>query len=81
MDSHPKRSRAGPAAALVIALLLPVFYVLSLGPAVYLAKATDEDPRLVQAIVVFYAPLQWLHDETPLREPLDAYVDFWKSLP
>lgn len=81
MDSETRRSRGGLAAALVIALLLPIVYVLSIGPVVYVLKTTGRNPELEEAAHVFYFPLIFLHQTTPLREPLDAYVEFWEDLP
>jgi hypothetical protein len=80
MDSQPRRSRAGPAAAVLVMLLLLVGYVLSIGPAVLLLRRTEPNPQLAQAMQVVYYPVIWLHEYTPLRGPLDAYVDFWEDL-
>lgn len=80
MDSETRRSRGGLAIALVIALLLPIFYVLSIGPAVYALKATGPNRELEEAAGVFYFPVIFLHQTTPLRGPLEAYVEFWEDL-
>ena len=63
-------------AVLLVVVLLPVLYVLSLGPAVLLVDTTNSD-ELMAAFVVVYYPLLWLHANTWLRKPLDAYVDLW----
>jgi len=80
MDSETRRSRGGLAAALVIALLLPIFYVLSVGPAVYVLEATGPNRQLEEAAEVFYFPVIFLYQTTPLREPIEAYVEFWEDL-
>ena len=80
MDSQTRRWRSGPAIALVIALLLPMLYVLSIGPAVYVLKATGPNRELEEAVEVFYFPVEFLHQTTPLRGPLEAYVEFWENL-
>ena len=80
MNFQTRRSRAGPAFALAIALFLPVLYVLSIGPAVLILEATGPNHELEEAARVFYLPLIWLHENTPLRKPLDAYVEFWETL-
>jgi hypothetical protein len=63
---------------MVIALglcALPMFYVLSLGPAVWLA---DRGYLPTEPLQVVYAPLIWLHEHTPLSGPLDWYVELWE---
>jgi hypothetical protein len=78
MDSQKRRSRSGPAIALLIALFLPVLYVLSVGPATIIFEGAS--PEVHYALRVFYYPLAWLHENTPLRGPLEAYVEFWIDL-
>ena len=80
MDSQTGRWRSATAIALVMALLLPIFYVLSIGPAVYVLKATGPNRELEKAAEVFYFPVIWLHGIPPLRGPLEAYVEFWEDL-
>ena len=51
---------------IILALvLLPVLYVLSAGPAVAIVDRTG---RGEDALEVGYAPLDWLHRHTPLRQ-------------
>jgi len=76
MDSRTRRSRGGLAVAPVIVLLLPMIYVLSIGPAVCLREATGRNRRLEEAAGAFYSPVIFLHQTTPLREPIEAYVEF-----
>jgi hypothetical protein len=76
MDSPSGHKRTGAAIAVLIVVLLPILYVLSVGPAVMLADMT-ESGELVAVLEVVYCPLEWLHENTPLREPLEAYVDLW----
>ena len=74
MSPESKRTGSGAAVALLIAILLPILYVLSIGPVVALVEKTgvgDEAAR------VFYAPVIWLHDNTPLEKPLEAYAELW----
>jgi hypothetical protein len=79
MDCQERRSRSGPARAVLIALFVPVLYVLSVGPATIIFD--DASPEVRYAIQVFYYPLAWLHDNTPLQGPLQAYVEIWLDLP
>jgi hypothetical protein len=60
----------------IAALLLPCLYVASVGP---VARYGDR-PSLVGVWRVVYAPLEWAHEHTVLREPLEAYVGFWVEL-
>jgi hypothetical protein len=60
----------------VSAMLLPLLYVLSIGPVVAIAERTKstESLKLLKAV---YAPVIWLHDHTILKKPLEAYVELW----
>lgn len=56
-----------------------VLYVLSIGP---VAALTAKYNGYVywDAIEFFYMPVTWLHNYTPLEEPLEWYVALWFSL-
>jgi hypothetical protein len=59
--------------ALVLMLLVPVAYVLSVGPVL---KSYNGD--LPDAWLVFYAPLVWLDAHAPLcRQFFEWYVRLW----
>ncbi|MHC4565142.1 MAG: hypothetical protein ACYTE3_05215 [Planctomycetota bacterium] len=75
MEQTKEISRRSGSFTLLIAAI-PVFYVLSLGPAVRWHPACPSSMQKV--IEAAYAPLVWLRDNTPLREPLDRYVDMWE---
>jgi hypothetical protein len=65
-------------AALIVivgVLLLPVLYVLSLGPAVMIVDRTGMGEDFAK---IFYYPLIWLHENTPLAGPLEWYVSLWE---
>lgn len=55
-----------------------LLYVLSVGPLCmldeYLGPLDDE------AVLTFYAPVVWLHGNTPLRDPLENYAQAWRSV-
>ena len=51
-----------------------VLYILSIGPAALLAKGSSRGDRAARII---YAPVIWLHENTFLAEPLEAYVAWW----
>jgi hypothetical protein len=80
-DTPRRNSREGGSAAAAAAVLclglvlLPMFYVLSLGPAVWLA---NREIVAREPLQVVYAPLIWLHENAPLEAPLDWYVDLWE---
>jgi hypothetical protein len=55
-------------------LTVPVLYVLSIGPAAMFVEKTGVG---VEAVAVVYAPVVWLYQNTPLKKPLEAYMDLW----
>ncbi len=56
-----------------LVILLPLLYVLSIGPAAVIASKT----RYAGNIRQFYLPVIWLHEHTVLKRPLEIYVGFW----
>ncbi|MFG0333962.1 MAG: hypothetical protein ACF8TS_11420 [Maioricimonas sp. JB049] len=54
--------------------VIAVLYVLSIGPVVCVAEKAGIDPKPLR---MFYAPVVWLHDQTPLREPLETWGKLW----
>lgn len=72
-----KRSRGGTwvLVTTTIVLLLPLLYVLSIGPVARCAAARPDDDHA--ALERFYAPVVWLHDHTFLEQPLEWYVNLW----
>jgi hypothetical protein len=69
----PKRNK------LVVAVLwLCLLYMLSVGPAYYIARETGAGKRWVRTI---YAPLFWLQDKTSVDTPLGWYSDKWEKAP
>ena len=77
-DIKKKSHRSGLIAWLIV--LLPVIYVLSIGPFAWWDRPRTQGTRELDPDglwVRFYAPVCWLHDQTPLRKPLDAYYKLW----
>jgi hypothetical protein len=48
-------------------------YVLCIGPARVLTSEHQDRSDIVQV----FAPIGWLHANTPLREPLQRYCELW----
>lgn len=62
----------------LIALAVPLVYVLSVGPlALYYEKSHTEPQAWVLKL---YAPIDWAWKEPALRPPLEAYIEFWRKL-
>ena len=56
---------------LVGVILLPVLYVLSIGPVAWSYEQMGWTPGMMRA---FYLPVVWLHEHTFLKEPLEWYL-------
>lgn len=64
------------AVILFVAVLLPVLYVLSLGPVIMMVERGGMD---VEFWVWFYWPLEWLHEHVEFTRPfLDWYAQLWR---
>ena len=62
---------------MVTLVLLPIAYVLALGPATYLLEGSKSP--LVTYVLAFYQPLLWLGDACqPFGDVLDSYVLLWQ---
>jgi hypothetical protein len=81
MDEPAKKESASRSVALsaglAVALVLPILYVLSIGPAVWLSdQGYTGDPESNP----IYRPLVWLVDTFPtFEEFIDWYVDLWST--
>lgn len=70
----------GSAAAVVVVMLvtmvlLPLLYVLSVGPVIMMIERGVLDTEFW---AWFYGPLEWLHDHVAFIRPfLDWYVRLW----
>ena len=79
-DLHQEQQlndQRGSSFGLIVALavlLLPVLYVLSIGPVAMIVEKMGIDRDPFQA---FYAPVVWLYDHTFLEQPLEWYVSLW----
>jgi len=60
----------------VAAVVLPLIYLLSVGPAVVIVVKV---PKLRNPVRAVYAPMIWLHDHTSLKKTMDSYLGFWEQ--
>ena len=74
-NESPQNSddRSGLGWVLVVAAL-PLLYLLSIGPAAAVARAY---PQTEETLTKIYFPIILLHRHTPLREPLDWWMELW----
>lgn len=80
MDEPPAKSRSSSAAWSALIVVVPLIYVLSVGPVAYVALRLSMYNAAVAQARTFYAPVIWLHDHTFLKEPLNGYLEWWESL-
>ena len=58
-----------------VVVFAPVLYVLSVGPAVWVAQKMGGPVNVF--LFKAYTPVIWLHHETSLKMPLEAYFALW----
>ncbi|MEZ5384746.1 MAG: hypothetical protein R3F13_04450 [Prosthecobacter sp.] len=75
-DSRPDSSSA----VWGLLVVLPLAYLLSIGPAVYFMKKLHASSAVSDTMGVVYAPVLWLYDNTSLHKPLDRYANWWEEL-
>jgi hypothetical protein len=59
---------------LAVLALLPLLYGLSIGPVAAICHRTGGNVEMVRVV---YFPVILLHDQTPLRRPLEWYMRLW----
>ena len=80
-----KPTKRGGGAVVVMALvavlvLLPMLYVLSIGPVVWLVSNGRIGPSFQSGLEMVYAPLEWTVNEVPLiRGPIVMYAELWRA--
>ncbi|MDB6121164.1 MAG: hypothetical protein JWQ71_157 [Pedosphaera sp.] len=52
-------------------------YILNFGPVILMAHKHLLNAKVADVLEIFYAPLIWAHEKTPLCKPLEVYVDLW----
>ena len=58
----------------------PCLYFLSVGPMVYCDRRNLWSEQTRDVVEKIYIPLEWTAKRTPLKKPLDAYVDWWEKV-
>ena len=85
VDGKAPPSRGAGAAAvvvLILLMLLPLLYVFSIGPVIWLNSREYINVQPDSAIATFYAPLEYAHNHWPtVAKPLDWYVELWSKPP
>jgi len=79
MDEREQKRGGGSGCAigcLLMFFLLPMLYLLGLGPAVWMSNRYPATMGFWQLV---YAPFGFLHEHSQVaREVLDWYVQFWE---
>lgn len=70
------RRRSGAAGWAALLCVLPVLYVLSIGPVVFVCKKLHSTPAHEGALVFFHTPLIVLSQKAPFTKLLGDYVDW-----
>ena len=77
-------SQRSSATVWTLSILVTLFvYILSFGPVVRFTEDKSLPGHLPEWVNALYFPVYLLHDDTPLKEPLEWYRDLWvkKSTP
>lgn len=63
---------------IVCCVVLPILYVLSIGPAAWFYHAVEPPAPVGDFLVSVYSPLEWVCEQTePLSRLFDWYVGLW----
>jgi hypothetical protein len=74
MSSEEKERSGSLVWVIGVLALAPLLYVLSIGPVVMLCERAGVNGGAVRMV---YAPVIWLHNNTPLQKPLEWYAGLW----
>jgi hypothetical protein len=58
-------------------LLAVILYIASIGPVILLLPSRSGQYPILTA---FYRPLKWIAENTPLEDPITAYIRWWVQL-
>ncbi len=76
--SEETGSKSGHRAAIAIVAMMPVLYVLSIGPVAALAERGVIPPLVA---INFYQPVFWLCQYRAFEMPLERYLELWGVFP
>lgn len=78
MADDPEKNRLTRALhhIIVVLVVVPSIYILSVGPAIILVVKV---PKLREPVHAVYAPMIWLHDHTFLKKTMAPYLSFWET--
>src|SRR5262245_24663217 len=78
--SGPMRSSGAAAVvAVLILLFLPLLYVLSIGPAVWMHDRGMMSPTVTQCADTIYSPLEWASSKSSVSERIImGYIEWWR---
>ncbi|OYW29072.1 MAG: hypothetical protein B7Z47_05205 [Chthoniobacter sp. 12-60-6] len=79
-DDISRTSDKNTAGLMAVLLLLPLVYLLSIGPMGFLLEKFHVPMSMRSYVLAFYRPVIWLHNNTPLKQPLEAYARWWSDL-
>ena len=81
MREHRPRSKSGLAVAIIAAVffLLPLLYVFSMGPVVWLVSRGYADGGPGSTVNNIYKPLEQACVFRPFRVFLTYYIELWRS--
>jgi hypothetical protein len=80
MDEKPTRRSAGAAALVLVAflVLLPLLYILSVGPIRYLVETGRLTADEGSVVGIVYQPLLWgVENCRPFGSVMEAYANLW----
>ena len=74
MDDESEH-KSGPTGWIILVAAAPLLYILSIGPVGALTK--NKATSTVNMVRKVYYPVVWLHDQIPLKGPIEAYANLW----
>lgn len=61
-----------------VCLILSVAYVLSVGPVFAIFVSGKHDQAAYDNFIIFYSPIVWAEQKTPLTRVIGPYLMFWE---
>jgi len=74
-----RSSGAAAVVAVLVLLFLPLLYVLSIGPAVWLHDRGMMSPTVTQCAQTIYSPLEWAAFKSSVTmQIMEGYLNWWR---